>query len=39
MGGTIPSFPNTPSWRGAQLKRSIDTNFLITTVTLFIGYV
>jgi hypothetical protein len=20
MSGTIPPFPNTPSWRGAQLK-------------------
>jgi hypothetical protein len=25
MRGAIPSLPNTPSWRGAQLKKSTGT--------------
>jgi hypothetical protein len=33
MGGAIPTFPNKPSWRGAQLKHR--DKFNVT----FIGYV
>jgi hypothetical protein len=25
MSGALPPFPNTPSWRGAQLKKSTGT--------------
>jgi hypothetical protein len=27
MGGDIPSLPNTPSWRGAQLKHRDNFTF------------
>jgi len=29
MRGAIPSLPNTPSWRGAQLKKSPGTTLLL----------
>jgi hypothetical protein len=31
MSGAIPRSPNTPSWRGAQLKRSTGTTLTHTT--------
>jgi hypothetical protein len=35
MSGAIPPFPNTPSWRGAQLKKAQD-NFTFTLgISLF----
>jgi hypothetical protein len=30
MRGTIPPLPNTPSWRGAQLKSSTGTTLPLT---------
>jgi len=30
MRGAIPPLPNTPSWRGAQLKKSTGTTLLLT---------
>jgi hypothetical protein len=29
MGGAIPPLPNTPSWRGAQLKHRDNFTFLL----------
>jgi len=30
MRGAIPPLPNTPSWRGAQLKKSTGTTLPFT---------
>jgi hypothetical protein len=30
MSGAIPALPNTPSWRGAQLKHRDDFTFTFT---------
>jgi len=35
MRGTIPPFPNTPSWRGAQLKAQ---GHLYLYLTLYIKW-
>jgi hypothetical protein len=32
MSGAIPPLPNTPSWRGTQLKRRDSFTFLIVVV-------
>jgi hypothetical protein len=29
MSGATPPFPNTPSWRGAELKKSTETGLLL----------
>jgi hypothetical protein len=35
MSGAIPPFPNTPSWRGAQLKHRDNFTFAFT-FTIFV---
>jgi hypothetical protein len=43
MCGAIPPLPNTPSWRGAQFKKSIGTTlplpFYVTTFMFSVSYV
>jgi hypothetical protein len=34
MHGAIPPLPNTPSWRGAQFKRSTGTSLPSTFILL-----
>jgi len=35
MSGAIPPLPNTPSWRGAQLKTSDRENFIFIFIFTF----
>jgi hypothetical protein len=37
MRGAIPPLPNTPSWRGAQLKHRDNFTFIINTTTTSIS--
>jgi hypothetical protein len=36
MSGTIHSLPNTPSWRGAQLKKHRDKFTVVVVVVVFL---
>jgi len=39
MNGAIPPFPNTPSWRGAQLKQRYNFTLPLTLVGWLVGLV
>jgi len=36
MSGAIATFPNTPSWNGAQLKKKHRENFTFTLIVILI---
>jgi len=36
MSGAIPPVPNTPSWRGAQLKKEAQGQLYIFTSTVYL---
>jgi hypothetical protein len=38
MSGAVPPFPNTPSWRGAQLKRRDNFTYNFT-LFIYLNYI